>query len=123
MEAFLGSHVPFTDSHCAIALSPESFGNGDFAWIQSHVVERVTRNGIIGPVELVSEPLLVTAGQEAGARRSANRGCHIALSKPDSVSGNGVDMRSRNLRSPIGAEIDVTGVIGNDHDDIRSGPR
>src|SRR5262249_39073447 len=67
------AQVPFADRTGCIAGFLEPLGNRRFGERQSEVGSAL-RSGI----KLMSEPLLVAAGEHTGARRTAKRGGHVS---------------------------------------------
>ena len=72
-------------------------------------------------IELVPEPLLISARQEPGPGRTAIRARDIAVRAAHAVFGQRVDVRSGNVGASLKTHVGVSHVIGQDDEDVRPG--
>src|SRR5262249_10839088 len=65
-----------------------------------------------GPrVELVAEPLLITARHEPRTRRAAVGAADVSTGEADAVAGDRVDLGRRDLGVPLTAELAIAEVV------------
>ena len=70
-------------------------------------------------VELVTEALLVTAGQKAGARRAAIGTADVTARKAHAVPRNAVEVRRGDFRGKaLAAQFTVAEIVGDDDEDV-----
>src|SRR5262249_38326780 len=70
-------------------------------------------------VEFMAKSLLVASRHQSCARGTAVRRRNIRLRETRAVAGQRVDMRSRNIRTPVNAEIAIAQIVGQNDDDVR----
>ena len=69
-------------------------------------------------VVLVAEAVLIAARVEAGPHRTADCRRGVTVGQPDTVRRQLVDVRRRDDRRSVGADIAVAQVVGEDDDDV-----
>ena len=102
---------------------------GDVAGLPHQVAERRLVLGqsqlgvgvplvVRGRVVLVAEPVLVTAREDPGPHRTADRRRDVAVGQPDPVRRQLVDVRRRDDGRSVGADVAVAEVVGEDDDHV-----
>ena len=76
---------------------------------------------VVRGIVLVPEAILVAPGKEAGPGRTAD-GCRdVAVGQSHALPGQAVDVRGGDHFGPVGPDVAVPEVIGNDDHDIGAG--
>src|SRR4029434_3973598 len=66
----------------------------------------------------MSEPLLITARDQSGSRRATERMGHVSIRTENSVGGQGIYVRCRDIRAPIETYAVVTQIVRKNNNDI-----
>lgn len=109
-----GAEVPFADEAGAVTGGAEGFGEGDL--VEGKAGDWV--RGVEAWVVFVAEALLVPAGEEAGAGRTAEGVGDVGGGADDAGGGKGVEVRGGNVGGAGEAEIGRAEVIDEDDDDV-----
>jgi hypothetical protein len=102
--------VPLADGSGGVAEILEPVGHRPFGQCQP--------DALADAVELVAEARRVAAGHQPGTRRAAIRRGNVALSEPDSVSCDGVDVGRGDVAGSLEAEPTIADVVAQDDQDI-----
>ena len=70
-------------------------------------------------LEFPSQPVLVAARQQRGARRRTHGTVRMEIGEPHAFLGQLVQMRGHVFRMAITPQVAVTKIIGHNHNDIR----
>lgn len=70
-------------------------------------------------IELMTKTLLVTACQQPGSCGRTIRTGNVAIAEPDSRSGQGIEVRRRNVLATVKADIRKAHVVAHDEQDVR----
>ena len=105
----MGTEVPFADGAGGVAGGAESIRDGRLGERQAVGGGGGVPFGII----LVAEALLITAGQEAGARRAADRIGHVTVGAAEAGSGEAVEVRRGNVAGALKAHVIVAEIVGD----------
>ena len=116
-EGGLPSQVPFPDQRRCISrvlheLRERAAGHGEAALV------------ICGPLHaqrvFETHALLVTTGDQAGARRCARGRVGVEIREADTVAREPIEIRRSDVGGTIDAEVAVPRVIRHDVNDVRS---
>ena len=111
-ERRVKTKVPFADASRRVAVRLQQLGNRQFIRIETD-----SRIGTLDP-RRQADSARVTTGQQAGARRTADRRGRVVIRESDSLRGHGVDTRCCDLRRSIAAKVVVPLIVDEDEDDV-----
>ena len=106
MVLLLFSLMPLADEPSRVAGGLHHVGDGALAGRESDAVVA------LGDVEFETEPFLVAAGVEAGARRAAHGGGDVAVGEPHAIAGESVDVGRLDHCSAVGSNVAVAKIVG-----------
>ena len=108
----LAAEMPLADHAGGVALRLERVGEGALAETQAEVGVAAHR------VELPAEAGLIAAGQQARARRAADRVRHVALLEQDAAARERVDVGRLDHLAAVDPDVGRAEVVGEDQDDV-----
>ena len=105
------SEVPFSDHHGPVPVFLQRFSDQRF--LERQPVSRIRP-------EIMREVAdRVAAREQAAPGRRADRRGHIEGGQADSFVGHAVELRRADGRIPVTAQVSVSQVVGEQHDDVR----
>src|SRR5207245_2708757 len=117
VELFLLTLVPLADQGGRVAGGLKAGGDRRLGDRQALAG---AAEGDDGRVELVAEPLLVSAGEEPGPRRRADRAGDVTALAANAGIREGVEVRRGHLRAAVEADVAIAEVVGEEDDDVRA---
>ena len=73
---------------------------------------------VVARIELMAEPRLIAARQQAGTRRRTIRAGDVTARAADAGVGQRVDIRRGDVRAAVHADVGIAHVVADDHDDV-----
>ena len=110
--------MPLAEHARGVAGGFQAVGDGGFRQRQAAAVRQTVGRR---EIEFVTESLLVAAGQQSRADRTANWRGDITAGETDAVLGDRIDARCRNLRIALTCQLAVAQIVGEDDEDVGSG--
>ena len=107
------SHVPLSNDPGSVPVVLEHPGNGYLRCRQSRSFEAPT-------CPFHPDALLVASGDEGDPCRRAHRRRRVVVRESDAFTSQAVEVRRRQVSGPVGPQIAIAQIVGQDEDDIRS---
>ena len=111
----LVAEVPFSDDAGRVADLLQRLGQGDLGGRQT--VVRVLEEHPLAPAEHPA-PQVYAPGQQGRPARRADRGLRVEAGPALALGGHAVEVGRADRRVPVGAEVAVAEVVGEDDDDV-----
>src|SRR5439155_21187949 len=111
----LGPQMPLADRPTNVACRFQQLWQGQFRHWQAQ--PRVCFIGYGPP--FVSKPVLITASNDSGSRRTAMLVCGIAVCAERTISRHGIDIGCWYIRASIEADISIAEIIRQNKNDVR----